>query len=53
MDHLRRLGRRVGVCVASIRTVAERLLELAGEWWQWHWTRIAEEHGYADALTAE
>lgn len=30
----------------------QRLLGRAREWWQWHWTRVAEEHGYAEALTA-
>ena len=28
------------------------LRERTRQWWQWHWTRVAEEHGYAEALTA-
>jgi hypothetical protein len=52
MHHLKRLRRHARRCADHLRLAVERLLERAGEWWQWHWTRIAEEHGYAEALTA-
>ena len=52
MEHLRRLQRQLSVRIVTISARIERLFARAGEWWQWHWTRIAEEHGYAEALTA-
>ena len=52
MNHRQRLQRLAQRCADRVRIAVERLLERAGEWWQWHWTRIAEEHGYAEALTA-
>lgn len=39
----------------GLRVLAAKLQYLAGRadaWWQWHWTRVAEEHGYAEALIA-
>lgn len=52
MKQLKRLRSDARHFARQIGAAAERLLERAGEWWQWHWTRIAEEHGYAEALTA-
>lgn len=52
MTFRRQLQRHLSGCVTGIKQAIVRLLERTGEWWQWHWTRIAEEHGYAEALTA-
>ena len=52
MKYRQRLQRHARRCADRVGVVVERLLERAGEWWQWHRTRIVEEHGYAEALTA-
>ena len=52
MDRLHRLRRQLRARLKDIRTGLQQLRERARQWWQWHWTRVAEEHGYAEALTA-
>lgn len=49
MEHLRRMA---SSSVSALRRAAQRLRTRAARRWQWHWTRVAEEHGYAEALTS-
>ena len=43
----------------KVRTVGRRVAQAAHRavrefrrWWESHWTRIAQDHGYAEAFTA-
>lgn len=52
MTHRPRLKRQPSRCATAIKKDIDRLRARLGEWWRWHWTRVADEHGYAEALTA-
>ena len=52
MEHLRKIRGHARLCADRLHHAMHRLGEQAKQWWQWHWTRIAEEHGYAEALTS-
>ena len=52
MRHLRTVTTWARRWLAAMASTLRRLLTHTREWWRWHCTRISEEHGYAETLTA-